>query len=171
MKYKASKLEHVPAEKGQYIAGFVDGEGSFYITARKRKDYFSGWKFTVHFQVGNCDIAILQICKKYLGCGEIRESRPDFYVLEVADRQKLKTFIFPFFQKFGFLSNKKKAEFRIFQQALQALEKGIRNETELRDFLVLRQKLNEFRKTRITHIDEIILESFKYIKESSETIR
>nr|AAL34388.1 putative protein [Chlorosarcina brevispinosa]AIT94634.1 putative LAGLIDADG homing endonuclease [Chlorosarcina brevispinosa]AIT94646.1 putative LAGLIDADG homing endonuclease [Chlorosarcina brevispinosa] len=171
MKNKATKLEQVPPDKGYYIAGFVDGEGSFYISARKRKDYSSGWKFTVHFNVSNADIAVLQVCKKYLGSGEIREPRPGFYVLEVTDKQKLKTFIVPFFKKFGFLSNKKKAEFRIFRQALRALEGVIRSETELHDFLVLRQKLNQFRKTRITHVDAIILESFKFVQESSETIR
>jgi hypothetical protein len=171
MKHKAHTLKQVPPEKGHYIAGFVDGEGSFYISARKRNDYLSGWKFTVHFSISNGDKPVLEICKKYLGCGTIRESRAGFYVLEVTDKQKLKIFIIPFFKKFGFLSNKKKAEFRIFQQALETLEGIIRSETELHEFLALRQKLNEFRKTRITHTDDIILQSFRFLQESSETIR
>ena len=162
---------HVPPEKGFYIAGFVDGEGSFYISARKRNDYTSGWKFTVHFNVSNCDIAVLQICKKFIGCGEIRESRPKFYTLEVTDREKLKTFIVPFFKKFGFLSNKKKSEFRVFQQALAALDQGITEEKHLQDFLILRTKLNSFRQTRITNTDDVIRSTFRFVKESSETIR
>jgi len=32
-------LRKVPQEKGWYLAGFVDGEGSFNVSLRKRNDY------------------------------------------------------------------------------------------------------------------------------------
>ena len=201
---KITHIHQVPPEKGHYIAGFVDGEGSFYISARKRTDYPSGWRFELHFNVSNQDLAVLEICRKYLGCGTIRQTRPaswlqssthsptvskdlakgqppakkcwgapfhGLYTLEVESRKKLGAFVIPFFKKFGFLSNKKKAEFRIFQQAFDLLEQGISTPEQLNQLLRLRQKLNELRRTRITNTDAMIIESFHFMKESSETIR
>ena len=169
---KITHINQVPPDKGHYIAGFIDGEGSFYISARKRTDYSSGWRFELHLTVSNQDLVVLEICRKYLGCGTIRKTRPDFYTLEVESRKKLGAFVIPFFKKFGFLSNKKKAEFRIFQQAFDLLEQGAPASPEQLDQLLrLRQKLNELRRTRITNTDAMILESFHFMKESSETIR
>jgi hypothetical protein len=148
---KITHSDQVPPDKGHYIAGFVDGEGSFYISARKRTDYPSGWRFELHFNVSNRDLAVLEICRKYFGCGTIRETRPGFYTLEVEKRATLGAFIIPFFKRFGFLSNKKKAEFRIFQQAFDLLEQGITTPQELEQLLHLRQKLNQFRKNRIAN--------------------
>ena len=162
---------NIPPDKGHYIAGFVDGEGSFYISARRRKDYTSQWRFTLHFNVSNADIAVLQICKKYLGCGKIRESKPGFYTLEVEKKETLQTFIVPFFRKFGFLSNKKKKEFKIFREALHVVEHKIQTRQDLEKFLLLRSQLNTLRATRVTNTDAVILETFVFVEESSETIR
>nr|YP_009106638.1 putative site-specific DNA endonuclease [Dicloster acuatus]YP_009106657.1 putative site-specific DNA endonuclease [Dicloster acuatus]AIT95464.1 putative site-specific DNA endonuclease [Dicloster acuatus]AIT95471.1 putative site-specific DNA endonuclease [Dicloster acuatus] len=159
---KIYDIKKVPPEKGYYIAGFVDGEGSFFLTARPRKDYSSGWKFSGHFNVSNSDKLVLEICRKYLGCGKIRESRQGFYTLEVSSRVLLKRFILPFFRRFGFLSNKKKHEFQVFQKTLQLLEHGIHTQNDLENILVLRTRLNEFRKKRITHSDDIIRETFVF---------
>lgn len=171
MKNKATQVSDVPPDKGHYIAGFVDGEGSFYISARVREDYPTRWKFGLHFNVSNRDKVVLEICKKYIGCGIIREAEKGkrFYVLEVQDRKKLKQFVIPFFSKFGFLSNKKRSEFRLFQEALLLLDEGIKTEVKLKAFLCLREKLNQLRKTRISNTDAIILESFVFMRESSET--
>jgi hypothetical protein len=171
MRNKAAHINQVPPDKGHYIAGFVDGEGSFYVSARVRKDYPSKWKFGLHFNVSNNDLAVLQICKRCLGCGAIRESRPGFYTLEVQDRSILKRFVIPFFRRYGFLSNKKRAEFRIFQEALIALEEGVRTKSQLEHFLHLRSKLNAFRQTRVVNTDEVVYQTFVFSGESSETIR
>lgn len=169
MRNKATHISQVPPDKGHYIAGFVDGEGSFYISARKRRDYPSGWKFGAHLKVSNRDTAILEICKRHLGCGAIRESRKGFYTLEVQGREAVRQFVVPFFSRFGFLSNKKKAEFRVFKESLSLLEQGVRSEAKLVKLLSLRDKLNEFRTTRITNTNATILGSFVFMTESSET--
>ncbi len=161
--------QKIPPEKGYYIAGFVDGEGSFYLTARRRKDYSSGWKFSAHFSLGNRDLSVLHVCKKYLRCGTIRETGGGFFVLEVADRKKLQEFLVPFFDRFQFLSNKKRAEFRFFQEALSLLENPISSSNQLKKLLALRCQLNQYRKVRAKNSDEIILESFVFLEESSET--
>jgi hypothetical protein len=161
-------LINVPIEKGSYIAGFVDGEGSFYISVRRRKDYRSGWKFSLHFNISNGDKAVLGICKEYLGCGEVRQTtnrnRPHF-LFEVADRAILRKNIIPFFTKFGFLSNKKKAEFRIFNQALHFMEvEEIKDYETLEKILMYRKQLGEYRTERTQYTDEAIRATFRELR-------
>jgi LAGLIDADG endonuclease len=168
---KITQVDQVPPDKGYYIAGFVDGEGSFFMSARKRFFEPAGWRFELHFNISNRDLAVLEICRKYLGCGSVRETRSGFYTLEVEKKTTLAQFIIPFFRKFGFLSNKKKAEFRIFQQAFHLLEAGVKTREELAELLSLRKQLNELRNARIKNTDEVILESYKFVEESPETIR
>ena len=172
MKNKAIDIKQVPPDKGHYIAGFVDGEGSFYVSARKRNDYRSKWRMTAHFNVSNNDIKILEICRKYLGCGTIRGSRPGFYTLEVENLDTLNNFIIPFFRRFVFLSNKKTKEFSTFRKVVALIETRIQTKAQLELFCQLRKELNELRKGgRATNSDAVILESFIFYEESSETIR
>jgi LAGLIDADG endonuclease len=158
---KRNDIKQVPVDKGNYIAGFVDGEGSFWVTCRQRKDYATGWKFSANFNVSNGDIAVLEMCKKYLGCGKIRLTKPEFYTLEVEDRDILKTFIVPFFQRFGFYSNKKKSEFRVFQLIIQRIDQGIETLADLEELLALRKELNRYRKARFNQTDQMIRETFQ----------
>ena len=167
---KNNDIKKVSREKGFYIAGFVDGEGSFWINARPRTDYATGWKFSMNFNVSNTDVVVLEFCKNNLGCGRIRESRKGFYTLEVTDRAIIERFIIPFFKIFGFHSNKKKFEFSVFQKALEKVKQGIHTRSDLEDILALRRDLGKFRKPRITHSDQDIRHTF-VSKESSETIR
>jgi len=158
---KIHLIKHVPRDKGFYIAGFVDGEGSFFLSARPRTDYPTGWKFSPTFSVGNSDLVVLELCKQYLGCGKIRETRPKFYILEVADRGVLERFIIPFFTRFRFLSTKKKQEFRVFQATLHQVKQGIHTLQDLDELLALRKELGKLRQNRITHTDDMIRSTFR----------
>lgn len=159
---KIDSLKKVPSEKGYYIAGFVDGEGSFWISTRPRDDFATGWKFSPIFFVGNQDIAVLEICKNFLGCGKIREGPTGFYRLEVESRANLQLFVIPFFKKFGFLSNKKKHEFSQFQKAVDLVEKGIQTRDDLEKILSIRRELGKYRQGRLTHQDETIRKTFNF---------
>jgi len=156
---------HVPIEKGSYIAGFVDGEGSFYLSVRKRKDYRTGWKFSLHFNISNADKAVMEQCKKYLQCGKIRtikKNEKPFYIFEVSDRNTLRTIIIPFFTRFSFLSNKKKAEFRVFDNVLYFMEQTpVCDRDRLEKLLEYRRQLNELRSTQTHYSDSEIRTSFR----------
>lgn len=160
---KITDIKQVPVDKGNYIAGFVDGEGSFYLSIRKRKDYKCKWKFTPSFTIGNNDIVILEICKQYFGCGSIRkpERRNGFYVYEVTDQELLERMIVPFFKRFRFLSSKKKHEFRVFQVILARVQQGIKTTADLDEILALREELGKFRSDRFQNTDEIIRSTFQ----------
>lgn len=59
-------------ELGYYLAGFTDGEGSFNVVFRPRKDYKMPWKVSLCFNISQKDKVILSLFKRYLGCGTLR---------------------------------------------------------------------------------------------------
>lgn len=49
------------SQLGNYIAGFVDGEGSFNVSLRKKSDYKIGWQVVLSFNVSQKDPTVLYI--------------------------------------------------------------------------------------------------------------
>jgi hypothetical protein len=54
----------VPEAIGYYLAGFVDGEGSFNVSFRPRSDYVFPWKVSLCFNVSQRERALLEILQK-----------------------------------------------------------------------------------------------------------
>ncbi len=48
-------VKEIPERIGHYLAGFADGEGSFNLSFRKRKDYSMPWKVSLCFNVSQRD--------------------------------------------------------------------------------------------------------------------
>ena len=67
----------IPSDLGNYLAGFTDGEGSFNVSFRQRKDYKIPWKISLCFNISQKDQVILYQFKKHLKCGSIRERKND----------------------------------------------------------------------------------------------
>ena len=154
--------EQIPPDAGHFIAGFTDGEGSFYTSVRRRTDYSTGWKFSLNFNISQNDKVVLHYCQKYLGCGNIRTTRPGKYVLEVEDLELIRRRIIPFYRRFQFRSVKKRREFRVFQLMLRDfLTHGpIVTRPQLNRFLKLRRILGQYREARNINTNEDILNTF-----------
>ena len=60
------EVEQVPDAIGYYFAGFVDGEGSFHLTFRRRQDYKLPWKVSLCLNVSQKDKVILALLKRHL---------------------------------------------------------------------------------------------------------
>lgn len=167
-----SNIKKIPRDIGYYLVGFVDGEGSFYSSIRKRDDFNLGFRFSVGFNVSNKDFVLLSLLKKHLGCGTIRERPDGCFVYQVDSLYSIQTNVIPFFKKFSFLSSKKKHEFSVFQEIVNLQVSGIKIKDDVEKFLVLRKKLGFQRISRFTYSDEFILKKIQEkIEESSETIR
>ena len=107
----------IPSDIGNYIAGFTDGEGSFNVSFRFRKDFKIPWKISLTFNISQKDEVILRLIKKHLQCGTVRERKSDgVWYYEVNNFNSIQTNVIPFFRRFGFLSAKKKRDFSKFQQ-------------------------------------------------------
>lgn len=152
---------------GWYIAGFADGEGSFNISFRKRKDYKLPWKVSACFNISQKEEQILRFIQRHLGCGTIR-SRPDgIWYYEVNSLDEIRKSIIPFFRQFPFLSRKKHRDFALFQNIVALLtSKEHLTEEGVRKILSLRREMNDGGKRK--YDEREILNAYR---ESSETIR
>jgi len=151
-------LQKIKPEIGHYIAGFVDGEGSFNVSVINRNDYMDGWKITASFNVSQRDRVILALIKHTLGCGRLRTRKDGVVYYEVTSVNSLVDKVIPFFKRFGFLSSNKKKNFSIFKEIVYLMNKKEHlNPNGLKEVLLLREKLNEGRgRTRKYTIDDVI---------------
>jgi hypothetical protein len=160
-------IKNIPPNIGNYIAGFTDGEGSFNVSFRPRPDYQLPWKVSVCFNVSQKDKVILALFKRHLACGTLR-ARPDgVWYYEVNNLNAIVENVIPFFERFGFLSAKKKKDFQMFKQIVDMMTQDRHLTKEgVKLILNLRNKMNDGGKRKYS--DDVIL---KACEESSETIR
>ena len=150
----------VPRDLGFYLAGFADGEGSFNISFRPRQDYSVPWKVCLCFNISQKDRVILALYKRHLKCGTLR-SRPDgVWYYEVNNLNAIRENVIPFFQRFGFLSAKKKRDFSKFCQLTEIIVEGahLKREGVVR-ILKIRSDMNDGGKRKYTDAD--ILERYR----------
>ena len=147
----------IPSDLGNYLAGFTDGEGSFNVSFRKRDDYKIPWKISLCFNISQKDQVILSIFKKHLKCGTIRERKNDgIWYYEVNNFNAIQANIIPFFNRFGFLSAKKKRDFSKFKQIAKLIENGDHLTIEgIQKILEIRKEMNDGGKRKYS--DEEIL--------------
>lgn len=158
---------------GSYIAGFVDGEGSFYTSVRQRPNYPCGWRFELSLSIANNDPQVLLFCKTHLGCGQVRQTSPsqgtaearqtEKFVYEISVLNKLEKYIIPFFNKHPFVSQKKRYEFRVFKLLVKLCQDNPSKDSKefLDRFLKLRKALGKYKTARLTNTDEVIQSSYK----------
>ena len=161
------RIARVPTEVGHYLAGFTDGEGSFNISFRPRQDYPIPWKVSVSFNVSQKDRVILALFKRYLGCGTLRGRSDGVWYYEVTNLNAVVENVIPFFERFPFLSAKKKRDFAKFKQIVALMQKGAHlTSNGIRQILEIREDMNDGGNRRHAHVDILAT-----LVESSETTR
>jgi hypothetical protein len=162
-------VDQIPEPVGYYFAGFVDGEGSFNLSFRKRADYKLPWKVSLCLNVSQKDRSILAQLKDLLECGTIRYKSDDIWFFEVNRLASIREHVIPFFERFRFLSAKKKRDFAIFKRMAMLMAEGAHLRKEgIAELLKLRRKMNDGGKRK--YDDQAIMTAFG-ATESSETIR
>ena len=152
--------KRIPAHIGYYLAGFADGEASFNVVFRKRKDYAMPWKISLCFNVSQKDRVILALFKKHLRCGTLRSREDGVWYFEVNNFDAIQNNVIPFFKKFGFLSAKKKRDFSKFGQIAKIIaDKNHLTESGVQKILEIRKEMNDGRKRKYS--DAEILEVFQ----------
>ncbi len=164
-------VKEIPDKIGYYLAGFADGEGSFNLSFRKRKDYSMPWKVSLCFNVSQKDKVILALYKRHLKCGTLRGRDDGVWYYEVNNFTAIQENVIPFFRKFGFLSAKKKRDFAKFMQIANLIADGEHlKKSGIRRILDIRKTMNDGGVGRRKYGDAEILRLVK-TEESSETIR
>lgn len=156
----------ITQQLGGYIAGFVDGEGSFNISLRKKKDYSTGWQPVLSFNVSQKEKTMLLLLQQTFKCGILKRRRDGLHSYDVTNPIDLSNQILPFFQKFSFFSKRKMLNFKLFTSAVQLMvQKRHLTRDGLRELLELREKINVGKgRTRKYTLQDVF-------QESSETIR
>ena len=113
---------------GQYIAGFVDGEGSFHVAFQRRPALKFGWQAVPEFHVSQNfpSRKVLEGIQKTLQCGYIKSNDADgkrdkTLVYVVRDRKDLLRKIIPFFEQ-HLLQTEKQKDFETFRRIVQMME-------------------------------------------------
>jgi hypothetical protein len=87
-----------------WLAGFVDGEGCFYVKVAKSKGYL-GFQVVISFSISQHvrDELLLTKFIEYLGCGKIEKvsTRPDIVTFVVYKFSDILEKIIPFFQRYS----------------------------------------------------------------------
>lgn len=152
----------IPLEWGNYISGFVDGEGSFVITIKKRQDHTLGWQIIFAFSVSQRELYILSQLKKYLGCGTITERQDGLHTYAVTNPLALNEKIIPFFEQFRFRSIGRRENFFLFKKALKIwMDKKQLTYEEVRRVAEIRENLNKGAGRKRKYSIEDIQSSFK----------
>jgi hypothetical protein len=158
-----------PEALGYYFAGFVDGEGSFNLSFRKRRDYKLPWKISLCLNVSQKDQVILERLKGILQCGTIRYKSDGVWFFEVNNLTSILERVIPFFERYPFLSAKKQRDFAIFKQMAQMMSQGSHlHKDGIIQLLAIRREMNDGGKRKYEELE--ILAAFGPT-ESSETIR
>src|SRR5262249_6368633 len=162
-------VDQIPDSVGYYFAGFVDGEGSFNLSFRKRADYKLPWRVSFCLNVSQKDRSILETLQRHLGCGTIRYKCDDVWFFEVNNLQAIRDHVIPFFERFPFLSAKRRRDFATFKAMAGLMLAGEHLSKEgIGKLLALRRDMNDGGKRK--YDEGLILAAFEY-SESSETIR
>jgi LAGLIDADG endonuclease len=118
-----------------YIAGYVDGEGSFHVAVQRNSSTRAGWQLVPEFHVSqNAERRqVLDLIQLRFGCGRIqanhRGSADTSLVYVVRNRDDLLMTVIPFFERHPLLSSKQE-EFATFSAIVRAMARGEHLEQE-----------------------------------------
>ena len=167
-----NQQERPDARLCSYIAGFVDGEGSFHVAIQRSRCTKLGIQVIPEFHVSQNRerAAILTLIQATLGCGYIKTNHPGnvrdrTMVLVVRNRRDLAMRVVPFFEAFPLRSSKQR-ECETFAAVVRSMERGEHlTKTGMVRILQRAFAMNSgrYRKAR--------LQSFLDVLDSSETVR
>ena len=111
--------------QSQWITGFVDGEGCFYVGINPHKEMTTGYQVLPEFTVvqHERDVQVLHALKSYFGCGVVRVNHGDRMAFRVRGKEHLLECIVPFFEKHQ-LKTKKGVDFKKFRRILLMMKAG-----------------------------------------------
>lgn len=146
-----------------WIAGFVDGEGTFYIGINKQPTMKTGYQVLAEFRIvqHQKDIQLLHKLKKYFGTGVVRVNHADRYELRIRDIEALDKIIVPFFEKYN-LHTRKKFDFIKFKKVVKLIIKGEHLKKEgIINIIDISSKMNRADKKKALQIREGLTKRIK----------
>lgn len=139
---------------GDYIAGFIDGEGCFTIIISKHKTKKLGLDARLHFQieVRDDDLPIIQSIQETLGCGRIYNLSYERYgwnphvEFKVSSLKEITEKLIPFLMEHP-LRAKKRFSYEYFLQAIEIFKRKEHLTLQgIERLKLIRSKMNKYSK-------------------------
>ncbi len=95
--------------KPQWVTGFVDGEGTFYVGFNRNQEMKTGVQVLPEFRIvqHERDIKLLHALKKFFGAGVVRVNHDDRLELRIRKLEHLNKIVLPFFDQHPLLTQKR----------------------------------------------------------------
>jgi hypothetical protein len=109
----------------EWVTGFVDGEGCFYVGINPHREMQIGFQVLPEFTVvqHERDVQLLQALQTFFGCGVVRTNHGDRMAFRVRGKEHLLQHVIPFFLAHP-LKSKKRLDFEKFREVVSLMERG-----------------------------------------------
>ncbi len=109
--------------EAQWVVGFVDGEGCFYVGINAHPEMKAGYQVLPEFTVvqHKRDVQLLFALKQFFGCGVVRQNHGERMAYRVRGLEHLRERVIPFFEKHP-LKSKKHLDFLKFRKVLLLMQ-------------------------------------------------
>jgi LAGLIDADG endonuclease len=143
-----------------FIAGVVEGEGSWCISIKRHRTHPLGYYVQPEFFVyqHRCRRELLEMTKEVLGCGRIwpKPGNPDVLVYAVNSRKNLEAHVLPFMRRYMRFSSRR-SDIDLFEDAMHLFERGLhRRPAGLATIVEIAYAMNHEGKQRRRPIDEVL---------------
>ena len=143
-----------------FIAGVVEGEGSWCISIERHRTQPLGYYVQPEFFVyqHRCRRELLEMTKEVLGCGRIwpKPGNPDVLVYAVNSRKNLEAQVLPFMRRYMRFSSRR-GDIDLFEDAMHLFERGLhRRPAGLATIVEIAYAMNQEGKQRRRPIDEVL---------------
>ncbi len=144
----AAWLDALPDDLGHWVAGFVDGEGSFNVPIRRLRSGALPYRVSVSFNVSQIGPEEPSLLQSVFGVGTVRGRGDGVYYFEVTTVKALVERVFPFFERFP-LRGSKRLDLEVFR-SITALIQSRRHLSAdgFEEILALRGPMNRGGKRR-----------------------
>jgi hypothetical protein len=164
----ATWLDRIPPDLGHWVAGFVDGEGSFNVPFRRERDRGLPFRVSLSFNVSQLGPQLPRLLQTVFDSGTVRGRGDGVFYFEVTKLVELEERVFPFFDRFR-LRSPKANDLAVFREITWLVRRGRHlSPRGIEEILALRGPMNRGGKRRRS--DEEIIATLRDW-ESSEAIR
>jgi hypothetical protein len=116
-------LDAIPPDLGNWVAGFVDGEGSFNVPIRRLRSGALPYRVSLSFNVSQIGSEEPLLLQGVLGTGTVRGRGDGVWYFEVTTVSGLVGRVFPYFDRYP-LRGAKRHDLEIFRQVTSLIQAG-----------------------------------------------
>jgi hypothetical protein len=141
-------LDAIPAVLGNWVSGFVDGEGSFNIPIRRLRSGVLPYRVSLPFNVSQIGPEEPRLLREVFGTGTVRPRGDGVWYFEVTTASGLTERVFPFFDRYP-LRGAKRHDLEVFRRVTSLIQAGRHlSQSGFMEILALRGPMNRGGKRR-----------------------